>query len=225
MADPHARDTWTVFKIMGEFVEGFERLRAVWPAVSIFGSARVKPGHRYYRQAVEIANALSTAGFSVITGGGPGVMEAANKGARRGKARSVGLSIKLPKEQQPNRFADLQLAFDYFFARKVMFVKYASGFVVLPGGFGTLDEFFEALTLKQTGKIHDFPVVLFGSEYWGGLVDWVRDHALREKLVSKRDVDLFVVTDDVKEVVRVIERHHLERLRIRGAGAAGRETP
>ncbi|CAG1000905.1 pyrimidine/purine-5'-nucleotide nucleosidase [Myxococcaceae bacterium] len=225
MADPRARDTWTVFKIMGEFVEGFETLRAVWPAVSIFGSARVRPGHRYYRQAVEIATALSRAGFSIITGGGPGVMAAANRGARQGRGRSVGLSIKLPKEQKPNRFADLQLEFEYFFARKVMFVKYASGFVVLPGGFGTLDEFFEALTLKQTGKIHDFPVILFGSEYWSGLVDWIRDHALEEKLVAKRELDLFVVTDDVSEVVRIIERHHLERMRSRGPRAASRATP
>ncbi len=223
--DPRARDTWTVFKIMGEFVEGFETLRPVWPAVSIFGSARVKPGHPYYKQAVRLAAALSAAGFSIITGGGPGVMEAANRGARRGRGRSIGLSIQLPKEQKQNSFAELKLEFEYFFARKVMFVKYASGFVALPGGFGTLDEMFEALTLKQTGKIHDFPVVLFGTEYWGGLVKWMERRLLAEKLVSPRDMELFVVTDDVNEVVQVIERHHLDRVRRRGEQAAGRETP
>ena len=225
MSDPRARDTWTVFKIMGEFVEGFETLRPVWPAVSIFGSARTKPGHPYYKDAVRIAAALSMAGFSIITGGGPGVMEAANRGARKGRGRSIGLSIALPKEQQPNRFADVKLEFDYFFARKVMFVKYASGFVALPGGFGTLDEMFEALTLKQTGKIHDFPVVLFGKAFWGDLVQWIKQRLLAEKLISRRDLDLFVVTDEVEEVVRVIERHHLERVRQRGESAAGREIP
>jgi uncharacterized protein (TIGR00730 family) len=225
MTDPRGKDTWTVFKIMGEFVEGFETLRPVWPAVSIFGSARVKPGHAYYKDAVRVAAALSAAGFSIITGGGPGVMEAANRGARKGRGRSIGLSIKLPKEQMENRYADLQLEFDYFFARKVMFVKYASGFVGLPGGFGTLDEIFEALTLKQTGKIHDFPVILFGKEFWGDLVKWIRRRLLSEKLVSPQDLELFHVTDDVDEVVHIIERHHLERLRERGTEAAGRETP
>jgi uncharacterized protein (TIGR00730 family) len=185
----------------------------------------VRPGHPYYKQAVRVAEALSKAGFSIITGGGPGVMEAANRGARKGRGRSIGLSIELPKEQNPNEFAEIKLEFDYFFARKVMFVKYASGFVVLPGGFGTLDEMFEAMTLKQTGKIHDFPVVLFGTEFWGGLVKWMKQRLLAEKLVSPRDLDLFVVTDDVDEVVRVIERHHLERVRQRGEKAAGRETP
>jgi uncharacterized protein (TIGR00730 family) len=224
-SDPRGRDTWTVFKIMGEFVEGFETLRPIWPAVSIFGSARIKPGHPYYRDAVRVAAALSTAGFSIITGGGPGVMEAANRGAKKGRGVSVGLSIELPKEQEPNRFADVKLAFDYFFARKVMFVKYASGFVALPGGFGTLDEMFEALTLKQTGKIHDFPVVLFGTKFWGGLTKWIKGRLLAENLISRHDLDLFVVTDDVDEVVHVIERHHLERIRERGEHAAGRETP
>ncbi len=223
--DPRARETWAVFKIMGEFVEGFETLRPVWPAVSIFGSARVRPGHPYYRQAVRIAAALSAAGFSIITGGGPGVMEAANRGARRGRGKSIGLSIELPKEQKPNRFAEIQLEFEHFFARKVMFVKYASGFVALPGGFGTLDEMFEAFTLKQTGKIHDFPVVLFGTKFWGGLVRWIKQRLLAEKLISPRDLELFTVTDDVNEVVRVIETHHLERVRQRGERAARRETP
>jgi len=225
MSDPRARDTWTVFKIMGEFVEGFETLRPIWPAVSIFGSARLRPGHPYYKQAVKVAAALSAAGFSIITGGGPGVMEAANRGARKGRGRSIGLSIELPKEQEPNPYADLKLEFEYFFARKVMFVKYASGFVALPGGFGTLDEMFEALTLKQTGKIHDFPVVLFGTKFWAGLVHWIKQRLLAEKMISRHDLDLFVVTDDVDEVVHVIERHHLDRVRQRGEEAAGRETP
>lgn len=224
-SDPRARETWAVFKIMGEFVEGFETLRPVWPAVSIFGSARVRPSHPYYKQAVRIATALSAAGFSIITGGGPGVMEAANRGARKGRGKSIGLSIELPKEQKANPFAEIHLEFEHFFARKVMFVKYASAFVVLPGGFGTLDEMFEAFTLKQTGKIHDFPVVLFGTEFWGGLVRWIKQRLLAEKLISPRDLGLFTVTDDVGEVVRVIEQHHLQRVRERGERAPRRETP
>ncbi len=223
--DPRGKDTWTVFKIMGEFVEGFETLRPVWPAVSIFGSARVRPGSKYYKDAVRVAEALSQAGFSVITGGGPGVMEAANRGARMGRGRSIGLAIKLPREQKPNRFADLKIEFDYFFARKVMFVKYASAFIGLPGGFGTLDEIFEAMTLKQTGKIHDFPVILFGKAYWGGLLDWVRDRMLEAKFITRRELDLVLLTDDVDEVVRVTLRHHRARLKARGAGARRRETP
>jgi len=225
MQDPRARDTWTVFKIMGEFVEGFETLRPVWPAVSIFGSARVRPGHPFYKDAERVASALSEAGFSVITGGGPGVMEAANKGARKGDGRSIGLSIKLPREQATNRFVDLNLHFDYFFARKVMFVKYACGFVALPGGFGTLDEIFEALTLIQTGKIHDFPVVLFNRSYWGGLVRWIRGRMLKEQLIEPRELALFHVTDDPEELVHVIEHHYLERMRERGERGRGRETP
>ena len=175
MADHHAKDTWTVFKIMGEFVEGFETLRPVWPSVSIFGSARITSESPYYTQAQCVAARLSEAGFSIITGGGPGVMAAANQGASEaeGEGRSIGLPIRLPLEQKANEFIDTQVDFNFFFARKVMFVKYACGFVALPGGFGTLDEVFEALTLIQTRKIHDFPVVLFGSEYWKGLADWL----------------------------------------------------
>ncbi|MGH8723205.1 MAG: TIGR00730 family Rossman fold protein, partial [Burkholderiales bacterium] len=191
VSDRHAKDTWSVFKIMGEFVEGFETLRPFWPSVSIFGSARVRPGNRYYNLAVEMAAALSKAGYGVITGGGPGVMEAANRGAREGHGRSIGLNIKLPYEQKPNDYAETVIHFDYFFARKVMFVKYACGFVGLPGGFGTLDEIFEALTLKQTGKIHEFPVVLMGSEYWKGLLDWLRDQPLEYRMISQRDLRLF----------------------------------
>ena len=224
MPDRQTKDTWSVFKIMGEFVEGFETLRPVWPSVSIFGSARVGRNHPYYRDAVQLSHALSAAGFSVITGGGPGIMEAANLGASRGEGRSIGLNIKLPLEQNPNPHSDTVIHFNYFFARKVMFVKYACGFVALPGGFGTLDEIFEALTLKQTGKIHEFPVILFGSKYWAGLTDWLEETARPEKMISKRDLRLFSVTDDVDEAVEIIQRHY-KRRRSRPDGANGRETP
>ena len=226
MTDIRARDTWTVFKIMGEFVEGFETLRPVWPAVSIFGSARLKPDHRYYAEAVRVAEALSNAGFSIITGGGPGIMEAANKGAKAGRGRSIGLNIKLPHEQAANPYADLVVQFDYFFARKVMFVKYACGFVGLPGGFGTLDEIFEALTLKQTHKIHDFPVVLVGLEYWSDLIAWIQGPMLEEEMVSKEDLSLFHVTDSADEVVEIIRRDYRARQRRRGPrGGNGHATP
>ena len=211
---------------MGEFVEGFETLRPVWPSVSIFGSARARKGDRYYRDAVRIAEALSNAGFSIITGGGGGIMEAANRGAKKGPGDSIGLNIRLPEEQKPNSYADTVIHFNYFFARKVMFVKYACAFVALPGGFGTLDEVFEALTLKQTGKIHDFPVILFGTDYWKGLLRWIKQQALRERMVSRRDLSLFKLTDDVDEVVHLIERHYARRKRARGpSGGNGRETP
>ena len=227
MADRRAKDTWTVFKIMGEFVEGFESLRPVWPSVSIFGSARTPAEHRYHRIALEVGEALSRAGFSVITGGGPGLMAAANEGARRGPSRSIGLNIELPGVAQlPNGHADTVITFDYFFVRKVMFVKYACGFVGLPGGFGTLDEIFEALTLKQTEKIHDFPVILFGRDFWDGLIRWVRDQPLREGMISPWELDLFRLTDDVAEVVETIRTHYDERKRQRGEGAGqGHETP
>ena len=224
MPDRQSKDTWSVFKIMGEFVEGFETLRSVWPSVSVFGSARSGRNHVYYQDAVRISQALSEAGFSIITGGGPGIMEAANLGASRGKGRSIGLNIKLPFEQQPNRFADIVIHFNYFFARKVMFVKYACGFVALPGGFGTLDEVFEALTLKQTRKIHDFPVILFGTAYWEGLLDWFTDQLLADKMISKRDLKLFTVTDDVDEVVDIIRRHYNRRRRS-PRHSDGRDTP
>ncbi len=224
MPDRQTKDTWSVFKIMGEFVEGFETLRTVWPSVSVFGSARVGRNHIYYQDAVQVSQALSEAGFSIITGGGPGIMEAANLGASRGEGRSIGLNIKLPFEQKPNRFADTVIHFSYFFARKVMFVKYACGFVVLPGGFGTLDEVFEALTLKQTRKIHDFPVILFGTAYWAGLIDWITEQLLADRMISKRDLKLFTVTDDVEEVVETIRRHYNRRRRSERP-SDGRETP
>jgi hypothetical protein len=226
MPERHAKDTWTVFKIMGEFVEGFETLRLVWPAVSIFGSARVGRQHPYYRLAVNVARALSDAGFSVITGGGGGIMEAANSGASEGRGRSIGLNIKLPAEQIANSYADTVIHFHYFFARKVMFVKYACGFVGLPGGFGTMDEIFEALTLRQTRKIHDFPVVLLGKDYWGGLLDWMEHRLLPEKMINRRDLGILRVTDDVDEVVRIIERSYAKRKRAEGRlDGNGRDTP
>jgi uncharacterized protein (TIGR00730 family) len=224
MPDRQSKDTWSVFKIMGEFVEGFETLRSVWPSVSVFGSARSGRNHPYYQDAVRVSQALSEAGFSIITGGGPGIMEAANLGASRGEGRSIGLNIKLPFEQEHNRFSDIVIHFNYFFARKVMFVKYACGFVALPGGFGTLDEVFEALTLKQTRKIHDFPVILFGTAYWEGLLDWITEQLLADKMISKRDLKLFTVTDDVDEVVEIIRRHYNRRRRS-PRPSDGRETP
>ncbi|MEM7412894.1 MAG: TIGR00730 family Rossman fold protein [Myxococcota bacterium] len=222
--DRHAKDTWTVFKILGEFVEGFETLRPFWPSVSIFGSARARRGSPYYAQAVEVSEALSKAGYGIITGGGPGIMEAANRGAQRGDGRSIGLNIRLPFEQEPNEYADTIINFNYFFARKVMFVKYACAFVGLPGGFGTLDEIFEALTLKQTGKIHEFPVILYGSEFWEGLITWLEDQPLKNRMISRRDLRLFHVTDDIEEVVEIIERNQRRRRKRRGRNGL-RDTP
>jgi uncharacterized protein (TIGR00730 family) len=211
---------------MGEFVEGFETLRPVWPAVSIFGSARIRRNHAYYRHAVDVARALSEAGFSIITGGGGGTMEAANSGASQGPGRSIGLNIKLPQEQKANSHADTVIHFNYFFARKVMFVKYACGFVGLPGGFGTMDEIFEALTLRQTGKIREFPVVLLGSDYWRGLLAWMEDRLVAEKMITKRDLRMLHLTDDVDEVVRIIERSYAKRVKAHGErGPNGGDTP
>jgi len=205
--DPRAKDTWIVFKIMGEFVEGFETLRPVWPAVSLFGGARVPRDHRYYADAQRLAAALAKAGFSIITGGGPGMMEAANLGAREVGGRSIGLNIKLPWEQRANEHVETSLLFDYFFVRKVMFVKYSCGFVGLPGGFGTLDEIFEAITLKQTGKMPPFPVVLFGRSFWAGLLEWLSDEPLRLGAISESDLALFHVTDSPQEVADLIAEH------------------
>ena len=213
--DRHGKDTWTVFKIMGEFVEGFETLRPLWPAVSIFGSARLRRGHPYYKDATQVAEALSNAGYSVITGGGRGIMQAANLGASRGKSRSVGLNIKLPHEVAPNPHADTIVHFNYFFARKVMFAKYALGYVVLPGGFGTMDELFEALTLIQTRKMVDFPIVLMGRDYWGGLIRWIQKRMVEEGTISKDDPDLFYLTDDPVEAAAAIQKALEEGSQIR----------
>lgn len=201
-------ETWRVFRIMSEFVEGFESLRDVGPAVSIFGSARTNRNHWSYKTTCKVAEALAGRGYAIISGGGPGIMEAANRGAKRGKGLSIGLNIHLPKEQRPNRYQDRSLHFKHFFARKVMFVKYAAGYVIMPGGFGTLDEFFESLTLMQTGKIRRFPVVMMGKSYWNGLLRWMRTTMVQEGTISRSDLDLFHVTDDpILAADFIIQRH------------------
>jgi hypothetical protein len=197
-------DPWRVFRIMGEFVEGFDALAHVGPAVTIFGSARVPPEHPQYEVACDTARLLGEAGFGVITGGGPGVMEAANKGAREAGVLSVGCNIELPFEQKLNPYVDIAINFRYFFVRKTMFVKYAEAFIIFPGGFGTLDELFEALTLIQTGKISNFPVVLFGSAYWKGLIDWIHDVLLAEGKLSAEDLKRLLITDSPEEVRDIV---------------------
>lgn len=202
-----ASDSWQIFKIMSEFVDGFERMAKIGPCVSIFGSARTKPENKYYQLAEEIAYKLVKEGYGVITGGGPGIMEAANKGAYRGGGKSVGLNIELPFEQKPNDFIDRDKSIDfkYFFVRKTIFLKYSQGFIGMPGGFGTLDELFEAITLVQTNKIAEFPVVLVGKKYWQGLIDWVKNSVLNEEHnVSPQDLDLFVIVDTADEAVKYI---------------------
>ena len=200
-------DSWAIFKIMAEFVDGYEKLSKIGPCVSIFGSARLKPDHKYYELAERIAFNLSEHGYGVVTGGGPGIMEAGNKGAQRGKGVSVGLNIELPFEQSANPFIDRDknLGFDYFFVRKVMFMKYSQGFVVMPGGFGTLDELFEALTLIQTKKIGAFPIILVGTEFWSGLIDWIKEIMLSKvKGISEKDLDLISLVDHEDDVLEVI---------------------
>ena len=203
-------DSWMLFKMMGEFVQGFESMAKIGPCVSMFGSARTKTDDRYYKLAEEIAYGITKIGFGVITGGGPGIMEAANKGARKGGGKSVGLGIELPFEAGNNAYIDANLShqFDYFFVRKVMLVKYAQGFVVLPGGFGTLDELFEALTLIQTDKIEEFPIVLVGKDYWGGLMDWFIETLLKENRISKEDLKLFRLVDTSEEAVEHIRKFY-----------------
>ncbi|HSM00249.1 MAG TPA: TIGR00730 family Rossman fold protein [Candidatus Limnocylindria bacterium] len=206
-------ETWRVFRIMSEFVEGFEALRTVGPAVSMFGSARAKRSDWSYKTACKVAETLSRKGYSIISGGGGGIMEAANRGAKRGKGLSIGLNIQLPEEQRANRYQDKSLHFKYFFARKVMFVKYAAGYVIMPGGFGTLDEFFESLTLIQTGKIRRFPVVLMGTEYWGDLLQFMRTTMVKHGTISKSDLDLFYVTDDPIQAAAFIIKFHKNSVR------------
>ncbi|MBC6998410.1 TIGR00730 family Rossman fold protein [Cytophaga sp. FL35] len=200
-------DSWAIFKIMGEFVNGFEKMGTIGPCVSIFGSARTKPGAKYYELSVSIAEKIAEAGYGIITGGGPGIMEAGNKGAHQAGGTSVGLNIDLPFEQHDNPFIDpdKSLDFDYFFVRKVMFVKYSQGFVVMPGGFGTLDELFEAITLIQTNKIEKFPIILVGTEFWSGLMDWVKNTMLEVKNISPHDLDLIKMVDTADEVVEIID--------------------
>ncbi|MBU1168431.1 MAG: TIGR00730 family Rossman fold protein [Proteobacteria bacterium] len=198
-------ESWRIFKIIGEFVEGIDTLHDIGPAVSIFGSARTKPGSPYYTMASDIASMMVKNGYGVITGGGGGIMEAANKGAAEAGGRSVGLNITLPFEQDPNPYSNVKLQFNYFFVRKVMFVKYAMAYIIMPGGFGTLDELFEAVTLIQTQRIKPLPVVLVGKAFWGGLVEWIKDTMLAEKTISLKDLDIFKITDDPKEVLDIIE--------------------
>lgn len=203
-------DSWVIFKVMGEFVQGFEKMAKIGPCVSIFGSARTKPDDKYYKIAEEIAAKVVRHGYGVITGGGPGIMEAGNKGANAQGGKSVGLNIDLPFEQNNNIYIDRDksIDFDYFFVRKVMFVKYSQGFIVLPGGFGTMDELFEALTLIQTKKIGQFPIVLVGREFWSGLVDWLKKTMLEIGNISETDLDLFHVVDTATEAVNVIDEFY-----------------
>jgi len=199
-------DTWQIFKIMAEFVEGFDKMSKIGPCVSIFGSARTKPDHRFYKLAEEIAYKLTLEGYGIITGGGPGIMEAANKGAKTAGGKSVGLNIELPFEQSANTYIDNDklLSFDYFFVRKLMFIKYAQGFVVLPGGFGTMDELFEALTLIQTNKIGRFPIVLVDVKFWSGLIEWIKDTVIMEGKISPEDLDLFHLVDTPDDAIACI---------------------
>jgi hypothetical protein len=199
-------ESWRLFKIIGEFVDGVEAMHDLGPAVSIFGSARIKPEHHCYRQTLEIAGMLADNGFAVITGGGGGVMEAANKGAAERNGKSVGMNIILPMEQMPNPYANIRLQFHYFFVRKVMFVKYALAYIIMPGGFGTLDELFEAVTLIQTHRIKPLPVVLFGVSYWSGLIDWIKARLVDEKMISHKDLDILHITDDMDEVLNIVKR-------------------
>jgi uncharacterized protein (TIGR00730 family) len=216
-------DTWRALRIMGEFVEGFDALAGVGRAVSVFGSARIGRGDPYYRMARSLSRRLARHGYAIITGGGPGIMEAANRGARDAGGVSVGCNIELPFEQGLNEFVTLGMEFRYFFVRKTMFVKYAEAFCIFPGGFGTLDELFEALTLIQTGKVRHFPVVLFGTAYWRGMLDWMKETALQDGKISPEDLTIFTVTDDVDEAVSVILAHH--EMHIAEMGGEGAEPP
>ena len=200
-------ESWRMFRIMAEFVDAFETLSTVHNAVTIFGSARVKPDDAYYKKAEILARLLAQNGFGVITGGGPGIMEAANKGAAEAGGKSVGMNIRLPFEQKPNPYANIRLDYKYFFIRKVMFVKYAVAYVILPGGFGTMDELFEALTLIQTKRIKSFPLILMGSEYWQGLLDWMKKNMLEENKILPADLELIQVVDEPQEVVKIIKKY------------------
>jgi uncharacterized protein (TIGR00730 family) len=213
-------DPWRALRILAEFVEGFDALADIGPAITVFGSARVDEGDPAYQMAREIGQLLAKEGYAVITGGGPGVMEAANRGCQEGGGLSVGCNIELPHEQSINSYVDLGVEFRYFFARKTMFVKYADGFVILPGGYGTMDELFEALTLIQTGKIKGFPVVLVGTAFFGGMMEWIKVKLLGEGMISPEDIDLVQLTDDPNEVIDIVRRAGRRRDELRAAGAA-----
>jgi len=216
-------ETWRVFRIMSEFVEGFEELKDIGPAISVFGSARTRKVDWSYKTAMKVAELLARQGFAIISGGGPGIMEAANRGGRQGNGLSIGLNIQLPEEQKPNRYQNKSLTFRHFFARKVMFVKYASGYVIMPGGFGTMDEFFESLTLIQTGKIRRFPVVLMGRKYWEGLLRWIEQTMVEEGAISPEDMSLFYLTDSAEDAVEHIVKFHRDA--IRPTGERRRRSP
>lgn len=209
-----AHDSWRILRIMSEFVAGFETMTTLGPSVSIFGSARLKSDHPYYQMGVDVAQHIAKKGFAIITGGGPGIMEAANRGAQEAKGTSCGVSIDLPMEYEPNHFIDLKynLQFRYFFVRKVMFIRYAQGYVFLPGGVGTLDELFEALTLIQTAKIRAFPIYLMGADFWEGMMEWMKTSLLKHAMISEDDLNLMQITDDPEEVAHGIERHYRRHL-------------
>lgn len=212
--DIKTEDSWSIFKVMSEFVQAFEKMKKIGPCVSIFGSARTQPEHKYYQSAVRIAELLVENGYGVITGGGPGIMEAGNKGAHNKGGKSVGLNIQLPFEQNGNIYIDPDniVNFDFFFVRKMIFVKYSQGFIVMPGGMGTLDELFEAITLIQTKKIGKFPIVLFGSDYWAGLFDWIKSSLLAEGNINEEDLDLIQIVDDEKEAVDIVNNFYKKYL-------------
>jgi hypothetical protein len=207
MEDLKTSETWRVFRIQSELVEGFETLNDIGPAVSIFGSSRMQEGQKYYDDAASVARMLADDGFAIITGGGPGVMEGANRGAKKGKAHSIGLNIEIPSEQTPNKYQDISLSFRYFFIRKLMFIKYAIAYIIFPGGFGTMDELFEALTLAQTKRIKSFPIILYGSEYWKGLIDWMKTTLVANGTISREDFALFSIVDRPEEIRFLINEH------------------
>lgn len=200
------KESWRLFRIMAEFVEGFEGLSDIQPAITFFGSARCSKGDELYENTFELAKTLAKNGFNIITGGGPGVMEAANKGAKEGGAKSVGINIELPYEQKPNPYSNVRLSFRYFFVRKVMFLKYAMAYIVMPGGFGTLDEFFEATTLVQTKKMRPFPIILVGSSYWTGLIEWMKVNLLGAGKITKEDLEIFKIMDNPQEIVEYVKK-------------------
>jgi uncharacterized protein (TIGR00730 family) len=204
--DMTIKESWRLFKIMAEFVDGFEKLADYYPAIAVFGSARLKRTDPVYSKAEAIARLLAKKGYNIITGGGPGVMEAANKGAVEGGGHSIGLNIELPFEQHPNEYANVKLSFQYFFVRKVMLIKYSVAYIILPGGFGTMDELFEAVTLIQTKKIRPFPVILVGSDYWGNMLDWIKKEMIAQGTISPSDLEIFQVIDDPEEIVHMIQR-------------------
>ena len=208
MEDLKTSETWRVFRIQSELVEGFETLNDIGPAVTIFGSARLSAGNKYYDDAIAVARMLADDGFAIITGGGPGVMEGANRGAKKGKAPSIGLNIEIPMEQHPNKYQDISLSFRYFFIRKLMFIKYAMAYINFPGGFGTVDEMFETLTLAQTKKIKNFPIILYGSEYWKGLIDWMKKTLVPNGTIGREDFALFSLVDTPEEIRFLINEHY-----------------